>query len=759
MKYSKANVETLLNDGISRRGFLKGLLASGAIASFPGGVLQANEDLNTKIPYTGEKSYQTFRNACPRNCYDTCSIKTYVKDGVMQFIEGAKESTYTNGGCCVKGNSYVRRVYSPDRIKYPMMQVGGKGSGTWKRISWDEAMDTIAKQLLKMKKEDGHLLGAALTKYSGNFGITHYGVEGMFNSIGYTTRLAGTPCWPAGIDAQNFDMGNMWCNDPEEMGDSKYIILWGANPASNSVHSMKYIYEAKRKGAKVVVIDPVFTEMASKATDWIQVKVGSDGLLALGMAKIIIDAGLHDKKWLKKNAKGFEEFATYLKTVKLEDVVEVTGLPLDLIQNLALGFAKADPATIWTGYGIQRHSNGGSIVRAIDALVAVTGNIGKYAGGSRYGHLDTWGFNYHALSQPKPEGSVGYEDATKMGEFGGHGGGGNSEAPKYNDRYLNINQTARSILTAAPKVKLLWVACKNPFAQDFDRNMLIKAFQSLEMVVVADQFYNETTKWADIVLPVATQFEEYDVNVSYWHYWLSINEQAIKPLYEVKSDIQIAAMLSQKMNAMEKGSCTFPQSVDTKKWTAKEFNAGIYEKFGIKSWEELTNGPVKAKKVIPYADGKFQTPSGKYEFYSEKAKEFGHTALPEYLEVRKPYDKFRLTTPHSRYSLHSQFQNLDWMEDIHPEPFVYVNPADAKMKRVETGDTVAVFNKQGLLRVKAKVTDNVPEGTVMMYEQWYNNSIYNVNELVDDTSSDMGSYKTGAPGVALHDTYVNIRKV
>ncbi len=745
------------DSNISRRNFLKGLVASGAVASFPGGALAAAPYEDSKIPFSGTKSYTTFRNACPRNCYDTCSIKSFVKDGVLQFIEGAKESTYTNGGCCVKGNSYVRRVYSPDRIKYPMMQVGGKGSGTWKRISWDEAMETIAKKLHDIKKRDGNLLGAALTKYSGNFGITHYGVEGMFSSIGYTTRFAGTPCWPAGIDAQNLDMGAMWTNDPEEMKDSKYIILWGANPAANSIHSLKYIYEAKRKGAKVVVIDPVFTEMASKASHWIQVKVGSDGLLALGMAKIIIDAGMHDKNWIKKNSKGFKEFKAYLDTINLKDVAETSGLPLELISELAFEFAKADPATIWTGYGIQRHTNGGSIVRAIDALVAVTGNIGKYAGGSRYGHLDTWGFNYHAMSMPKPENSVGFVGGVRMGEFG-HGAAG-EDKPDYDDRYLNINKTAREILNSDPKVRFLWVACKNPFAQDFDRNLLIKAFKSLEMVVVADQFFNETTKWADIVLPVTTQFEEFDVNVSYWHYWLTINEQAIKPLHEAKNDLEIAALLSKKMNAIEEGSCTFPQYVDTKQWTIKEFNAGIYEKFGISSWEELKNGPVKAKDVVPYADGKFFTPSGKYEFYSDKAKDFGWDAVPKYVKVREPYDKFRLTTPHCRFSLHSQFQNLDWMEEFNPIPYVYINPEDAKSKRVETGDTVALFNKIGNLKVTAKVTENVPAGTLLIYEQWFNNSIHNVNELVDDTSSDMGSFKTGAPGVALHDTYVNFRKV
>jgi len=406
---------------------------------------------------------------------------------------------------------------------------------------------------------------------------------------------------------------------------------------------------------------------------------------------------------------------------------------------------------------MQRHTNGGSMIRAIDAFVAVSGNIGKYAGGARYGHLSTWGFNYAALSMPKPEGSVGY-----TGPEGAKGdvAQGKDAKSNYTDRFLNINKTARELLNAKePKVRLLWVACKNVFAQDFDRNQLIRAFQQLDLVVVADQFFNETAKWADIVLPVATQFEEYDVNVSYWHYWLTLNEQAIKPLFEVKSDLEIAAMLSKRMNQLQAGSCTFPQSVDTKAMMVKEFNPGIYEQFGIKSWEELKNGPVKAKAVIPYADGKFKTPSGKFEFYSDKALELFGSALPAYLEVRKPYDKFRMTSPHSRWSLHSQFQNLEWMEDVHPEPYVYINPDDAEAKMVKEGDTVAVFNKQGLLRVKAKLTDNVQAGTLLMYEQWYNNNIYNVNELVDDTSSDMGAFKTGAPGVALHDTFVNFRKL
>jgi anaerobic selenocysteine-containing dehydrogenase len=747
--------EDLLKNGcpFSRRTFLKGVAAAGALASMPAGILKAHAWERTKY----EGGYQTFRNACPRNCYDTCSIKSYVKDGVLEFIEGAQESTFTDGALCVKGYSYPRRVYSPDRVKYPMKQIG-RGTGNWKRISWDEALSEIAGKIQEIKKKDGSLLGMALDKYSGNFGITHYGVEGMFSSLGYTTRFVGTPCWPAGIDAQNFDMGNMWCNDPEDFVKSKYIIIWGGNPAWNSVHTMKFIYEAQERGAKLVVIDPILTQTAAKADMYIRVKTAQDGALALGIAKHIVDKKLYDKEFVTKYAKGFEDYVNYLNTnITVEAAAEQSGVPADVIRQLAEEFAQADPATIWIGYGMQRHTNGGTNVRAIDAIVAMTGNIGIEGGGARYGHLQTWGFNYNAMVQQKPAGAVGYTGKDKIkSEFAN-----DEKETSYSDRTININKLAESILTTnEPPIRLLWVACKNPFAQDFDRPKLIKAFEKLEMVVVVDQFFNETVQNADIVLPSTTLFEENTVNVSYWHYWLSLNEKAIPEQYEAKSDLQIAALLSKKMNELEEGSCTFPQITDTKVWMEKEFNSGIYNFFGISSWEDLKNGPRKAKIASSAAwnERKFGTPSGKYEFSSDQAEEYGHTKLPEYKARRVPYDKFRVLTPHTQFGLHSQFVNLDYMEDFNKEPYIYINPKAAKAKGIKEGDMVKVSNKVGSVTVKAKLSDIVAEDVLVMYEAWFKKGNYNVQNVVDDESSDMGTFKTGAPGVAIHDQFANIAK-
>lgn len=740
---------------LNRRSFLKGLIALGTVAALPGGLLTSRCALaQPPIPFN-PKTYKIYRNACPRNCYDTCSLKTWVKDDVITFVEGAPESTFTHGTPCVKGLSYPRRVYSPDRIKYPMVQ-DVRGSGNWRRISWDEAMQRIATKMLEIKKKDGSMLGLAMTKYSGKFGVLNYAVEGMMSSLGYTTRFAGTPCWPAGIDAQNYDMGDMWCNDPEDFVKAKYIIIWGANPAWCSMHTMKYIYQAREKGAKVVVIDPLLTQTAAKADLYLRVRPGSDGALALGMARHLVDKGLVDQDFVNNYSHGYPEFEAYLRnSVTVEWASEICGLSADVIRQLAEEFTAVNPATVWIGYGMQRHVNGGANVRAIDAFVAMTGNIGIEGGGARYGHLHTWGFNYNAMLQKPPVGSIGMPGAAgTTSEFGSAG-----EVAQYSDRSLNINQTAKGILEAnEPPVRMLWVACKNPFAQDFDRSKMEKAFEKLEMVVCADQFFNETVQHADIVLPVTTAFEEWNVDASYWHYWLSINQPAIKPMYEAKCDLEIAVLLSLTINKLEPGSCTFPQEFNHKRWLDQEFNDGMAKMFGISSWDDLLDGPKKA--ILPssaaWYDRKFKTPSGKFEFRSELCEKNGHTALPEYKPEAKSTLPFHLFTPHVQFGIHSQFINLDWMQVFYPEPFVYMHPISAEKRGIAENDLVKVFNTVGEVELRAKVTANVPEDFLVMYEAWFPKRKYNVQNVVADTPADMGLMKTGAPGAAIHSQFADI---
>lgn len=731
----------MLKNKFSRRNFLKGTAAVGAAVG--AGSLGSDFKLSglTKAKADSASKVEVFQNACPRNCYDTCAILTTVKDGVVTSVTGNPKNTYTNGKLCVKGHTYPRVIYSPDRIKYPMRQKG-RGSGNWERISWDEAFTEIATKILEIKREYGNTLPICMNKYSGNFDFLHYSIEGIFSSIGHTTRAIGTPCWPAGIDAQSFDFGAIVTSDPEQMVHAKYLIIWGANPAWCAVHAMSLIEKAQQNGAKVVVIDPIVTQTASKADLYIQINPSTDGALALGMARYILDNELYDVDWLGKNSIGYKEFFGYVKNnITVEWAAEKTGVPVDIIEMMAREYATTKPANIWIGYGMQRHTNGGTNVRAIDALAAITGNVGILGGGANYAQLETWGVNYHAMSYPAPEGTTTTED-----------------------RAVNMNNFAADVLAANdPPIKMLWIAGRNPVSQDPETSVILKAFEAMDLVVTADLYMNPTVEMSDIVLPVTTPFEYHGLNVSYFHYWMNLNEQAIEPLHEAKCDTEIAMGLSAKLNELEPGSCTYPTEGDLEEWVGREFNEGIYEQFGMKDWTDLkTKGPMKAKNCeIAWKDLKFRTPSGKYEFWSETAVEYGHHPLPVYVEEMKAPAEYpiRCISSHWKLGIHSQFQHIDWMEQINDKPFIEISPLLAKEKGIKDGDNVKMYNDLGYITIPAKITDTVPKDVVAVYEAWYKDLDFNVNFTVKAIPADMGEFQTGMPGISFHDNFVNIVKV
>lgn len=732
---------------LSRRTLLKAGTLAGAAAALSGCAAEPASITGAGTGAAARSEVTTFRTACPRNCYDTCGQIATVQNGVLRKVDGDPLHGYTQGRLCVKGYTYVNRTYSPDRIKYPMIQEP-RGSGNWRRISWDEALTIIAEKILELKERYGSTLPIALNKYSGNFGILHYAVEGMFQSIGYTTRALGSPCWPAGIDATFYDFGAFVMDDPETMAQSKYVIIWGGNPAWNAVHMMDFIRQAKENGAKIVVIDPIHTATASQADLYIQIKPSTDGALALGMARWIVDNNLHDVEYLNKYVKGWPEFEAYLKKeVTLEWASQVTGVPVEAIVELASGYATTRPSMIWIGYGMQRHTNGGQNVRAIDALGAITGQIGTVGGGILYGHLSTWGFNYHVQSYGPPPGSVGVPD--------GNGG--------YTNRTVNMNNFAAEIQALDdPPVKMLWIACRNPGSQDPDANDIRRAFNSMELVVVADQFMNHSAEMADIVLPVTTHFENWDVNVSYFHRWISINEKAIEPLFEAKSDLQIAWALSKKLNELSPGSCTFPTEGDEEEWVGLEFNDELYKLFGLTDWRQLKERPYKAQlPAAIWEDRKFATPSGKFEIWSDQAAANGLPPMPTYVPEMQPPPGYpiRLLTPHAQHSLHSQFQNLDYMMQTNPEPLLEIHPRLAEQRGIRDGDMVRVYNDLGEFRVKARITRTVPPDTVVTYEAWFKDSSFNVNNTVHPIPADMGKVMEGNDGIAFHDNFVEIERV
>lgn len=674
------------------------------------------------------------RHVCPRNCYDTCAILAHVKNGKIVNITGDPAHGYTGGKLCAKGYSYLRRVYSPDRIRQPLRQVG-RGSGRWHPITWEEALDEICGKILRLKERYGSTLPVCLNKYSGNFGLLNNAIEGLFNKLGPTTQVLGSPCWSAGLDAQYFDFGNNYNSDPENIKKAKLIILWGVNPVWTAVHSLPYIYEAQQQGAKVIVIDPIFSETGKKADTYIQVRPGQDGYLALALAKIIVDKGKEDQEFLRDYTLGWDSYREYIDQLNLRELVEKCGIRLDVLEYLADLLIDQHPAFIWVGFGLQRYSSGGQNVRAIDALTALTGNIGKPGGGVHYANLSIW----------------------KLFPF-------NFLKAEYENRYLNINRFADELeRTQNPPVKMLWIANRNLFRQDARQNALKKLIKDIDFIVTIDQFMTESTKYSDMVLPTTTSFEEIDIVPGYWHHWLSFNEQAIKPLHQAKSDLEIAMMVSRKLNQLEPGSCSFPHEGSPESFLEREFDARTYELMGLAHWSELKKSPVRVRiPFVSWENHVFETPSGKYEFYSERARKEGLPALPVIEEVRKedplreaefPY---RLLSPHSQHSLNSQFSNIDWIKALKKEPIVSINPEDAGEKNIQTGDLVRLFNQYGEIFLKANVTVSVPKG-VLVCHQGTGDHKTTINKLLGGELTDMGRITTGNRGLAFFETFVDMK--
>jgi len=319
------------------------------------------------------------RFACPMDCYDVCGLLATVSDGRVTRIQGDPHHPVTRGRVCPKGKKLLERVYHPDRLTTPLKK---QGDG-WSPISWNDAVSEIAEKLIRIKSTHG---SEAILHYSdsGYGGITKTADRMFFNHFGGVTVPRGSLCWAAGMAAQKYDFGEARGHHPEDIGRAKTILLWSRNPVYTNTHLVSFINQARKNGATVVLIDPVKSASASLADTHIPVKPGSDGALALGMAKIILDNGWENTAFLRNHVVGLDAFRDSLAGLSLEGVQRITGVDSARLYRLAEAYARRGPSTIVVGYGLQRYANGGNTVRCIDALGALTGNIGISGGGVNY---------------------------------------------------------------------------------------------------------------------------------------------------------------------------------------------------------------------------------------------------------------------------------------------------------------------------------------------------------------------------------------
>lgn len=670
------------------------------------------------------------QNICPRNCYDTCSIVSTTHKGVLISVDGNPNHKYTLGKLCPKALEDVKKVYSPQRIRYPMRQ-RSRYSGFWERISWDEALTLIAEKILDLKEQYGTSLPLALNKYSGNFGILHNAVEGLFTGIGATTRAVGSPCWSAGVDAQTLDFGTFFCSDPLDMAKSKLIWLWGVNPAWTATHQMPIIFDAIDHGAKVVCFDAHFSATAARSHQFVQIHPGTDGLLALGFAKVLLEENLIDPN-LSNYTIGHEEFIHYLETeISLDHCSQITGVPISTIRELAVDYGQTHPACIWAGFGLQRYTNGGQTLRAIDALGALSGHLGEQGGGVQYAQFETWRFSGALQNPPKP--------ITQT------------------DRQININRFSEEALNCTdPPVKMLWISGRNPLSQDGNLQQWKKLISQLDLIVVSDLFHSNSSEVADLFLPVTTHYEHWDINAGYWHYWVGVNEPAILPIGECRSDLQIAWDVSSQLNKLVPGSCTFPTSGNEKETLLRELGPEMLDILSIENPEDILTGPVRAKfPRTAWENRNFSTPSGRYEFFSTQASNSHLPPLPVFIPPLTPSSNtpLRLLTPHHYSTINSQVYNLDApITDF----ILHLAPELAQRYDLAAGDRARIWNELGQLDVVIQLGFGISTDIVIIFQQSVRSAP--LNRLLGTPLTDMGHLSLGAAGFALNETFVNLRK-
>jgi len=673
--------------------------------------------------------------ACPRNCYSTCSFNVCTDDGKVINIDPNPLNRATPEGICLKGLSYVERVNSPDRILHPFKKV----NGNFVQISWKEALREISEKLIYYKK---NFSPQSVFFYSAS------GMSGLLNSVsmnfwrmyGGATTVYGNLCWPAGLEATRLTLGKNKHNVPWDLENARLIVVWGKNPAESNIQQMIPIEKAQSKGAKLLFIDPRRTASSERADLLIQPIPGTDGILALAVAKILIENKQVDQKFIDTHVLGYDAFKETVLKINIEETSQECGVSIPFIQKLAHHIGSIKPMTLIPGYGMQRYTNGGQTTRCLMALSIITGNIGKP--GACWHYADLQGDIFSNVKEPvnyfpseKPDGIFRREIATaRLGE----------------DMMRLSN----------PELKMAWVERGNPVTQNPDSNKVKEAFRKLEYRVVVEQFMTDTAREADIVLPAKTMFEQSDIISSYWNPYVQLRQKVIEPMGEVKPETEIYYLLAHKMGfpdlEIEK-NIPYPSDEAIERWLSEKLKP-----FPEITLDKLKQGPVLTPGLqeIAFSDYKFNTPSGKIELYSETAHaRWGVSPLPGYektAEGKQDMDQkypFNLMSPNTKNRIHSQFGNLESIKAVDPEPYATINSGDAFKKGIRENDHVRVFNDRGELTIKVRIDASLRPGNIVIVNGYWHQEGSCPNSLSKGRETDMGH------GTAFHDNRVDYEKV
>jgi molybdopterin guanine dinucleotide-containing S/N-oxide reductase-like protein len=689
--------------------------------------------------------------ACPHDCPDACGVLITVEDGRATKIQGDPEHPVTRGFLCAKVAKYLDRVYSPQRVMFPMRRIAPKGPAaesaastssdqTWQRISWDEALDQITGRFRAVSAEFG---SEAILPYS--YGGTLAALNGasmdrrFFHRLG-ASQLERSICSAAGEAGLKSVLGVKLGTEPEQFRHSKYIIAWASNIHGNNVHLWPFIAEARRNGAKLVVIDPYRTRTAVCADWYLPINPGTDAALALGMMHIIIGDNLHDADFVSKYTLGFDELREKVKEYSPERVAQWTGISAGDIRKLAREYATTRPAVIRLNYGVQRSEGGGMATRAVVMLPCITGSWKEIGGGLQMSLSGAADLNSEGLKRPDlMESALGRPART-----------------------LNMVELGRVLNSANdPPVKALFVYNSNPAAVCPDHNEVIRGLLRPDLfTVVHEQFFTDTTDYADIVLPATTFFEHKDLQKAYGHYYLQVSDQAIAPLGECRSNVELFRALAGRMGFAEE--CfheTVDEMIDLALDSSDPWMKGI-DRERLESERQVRfrfsrsgddNKQADASPFLPFANGGFGTASGRAELYSEALKAqgldpvaaFKPPAESRHSEKQKKLPLELLARKADNF-LNSTFSNLPSLQQMEEPGLLEICSTDAKPRGIRTGDRVRVFNERGEIHLRARVDGKVQSGVVSAQLNWAKMTpgFQSINALTSEKLTDMGNSAT-----------------
>jgi anaerobic selenocysteine-containing dehydrogenase/Fe-S-cluster-containing dehydrogenase component len=684
------------------------------------------------------------RTVCPRNCYCTCGMVVTLEDGRITRIDGDPHNAATRGHVCLKGISYARRVTTDARLLHPLRR---RTDGSFERVSWEKALTDIASRLDAVRRAHG-AESVLYYEASGSHGALGRLAMAFWHQFGGCTLTYGDLCWPAGLEATRLTYGSVLHSHPRHTVDSRFILLWGHNPAETNVHQMRWIHEAQERGAVVALVDPRSTDTADAADIHLQPRPGTDAALALGMARVIVEAGLHDEAFLEQHAHGFERYLDRLRDYPIERVAAITGVPLTIINRLARDYARRRPALIIAGFGLQRHHRAGQTMRAVSLLAALTGNIGVPGGGWQYANL-----NSHCLRDPPlPPEPAGVRRAVPISRLG----------PALSE-------------IAAPRVAAAWVEKGNPASQNPQSSSVRKAFEQLDLLVVVDQFMTDTARLAHYVLPAKTMFEQEDLVTAYWHPYLQLRTKLWDPPGEVKTESEIWRLLSERFGFdrryFPRGDAETTELLHSMLPSAEQphgTDLGVGRPFRVARdpadlFVLLSQRPVDPTGTgdVAFADLTFQTPSGRIEFASEEAARlWGVDPVPDYAPLDEGHESplasrypLQLLSCKTRDRIHSQFGNLDWVRDVERRHRLDMHPKDAEARGLAEGDEAAVWNDRGRITLRVRLDEGLRPGVVHVLEGRCHEGDPDVNVLTDAGVTDMNH------GATFYECLVEVEQV